>query len=491
MTDILVSPYNEVYDHISTTDDGVYQEIADQFTYFAKNYKYHPKYKSRVWDGKIRLFSPRKPLLYCGLREDLQKFADAREYTVHYDVDQTDTEFSIHEAHEFIDSLNLPIELNGLPFEKKRDVQVDAFVHAIRKKRIVLKSPTSSGKSYIIYLIQEWIAGQTLIIVPRLGLVDQMYGDFRDYGMDVERDAHRIYSGQEKRTEKRLIISTWQSLQNMEPEYFDQFDAVIVDEVHQAAALKLKGILESMKKCKWRIGTTGTLSGDPLDEKTITGLFGPIYQVTTNKEMIAAGRSADFKIKALVLSHPEDARKALKKAKGDYQTEIDYICASDRRNNFIKNLALSLKGNTVILFRYVEKHGEVLKELIEREAQIPVLYVSGKVDREDRETIRKFVNEQENSLTLASVGTFALGTNIPNIHNLIFVSPAKSLIETLQKIGRALRKSGTKDSAVLYDIADDISWKSWTNHTMNHFSERVSIYSKEEFPYKIYKIDLA
>jgi hypothetical protein len=53
-----------------------------------------------------------------------------------------------------------------------------------------------------------------------------------------------------------------------------------------------------------------------------------------------------------------------------------------------------------------------------------------------------------------------------------------------------LRKSDTKDSATLYDIADDLSWKSTSNFTLKHLMERVKIYDEEKFDYKLYSIGL-
>ena len=43
-----------------------------------------------------------------------------------------------------------------------------------------------------------------------------------------------------------------------------------------------------------------------------------------------------------------------------YQEEMDYLVSNDSRNEFICNLVYSLKGNTLVLFQYVEKHGAVL-----------------------------------------------------------------------------------------------------------------------------------
>ena len=149
---------------------------------------------------------------------------------------------------------------------------------------------------------------------------------------------------------------------------------------------------------------------------------------------------------------------------------------------------MTLKGNTLILFQFVEKHGNALYALFQDHPRVH--YVHGLVDADIREEIRAIVETQEDAIIIASYGTFSTGVNIKNIHNIIFASPSKSRIRNLQSIGRGLRKSNTKTRAVLYDIADDLSFKSWRNYTLQHMAERVKIYGSEKFEYKIHTIPL-
>jgi superfamily II DNA or RNA helicase len=116
--------------------------------------------------------------------------------------------------------------------------------------------------------------------------------------------------------------------------------------------------------------------------------------------------------------------------------------------------------------------------------------VYGNVEGEEREEIRNFVNNNDSSIIVASYKTFSTGINIPNLHNVIFASPSKSRIRVLQSIGRTLRLSEDKQNATLYDIADDLSWKSYQNHTIKHLAERIRMYNDEKFNYKIYNINI-
>ena len=334
----------------------------------------------------------------------------------------------------------------------------------------------------------RYYSARTLIIVPTTSLVSQLYSDFSDYGFRSELFVHRIFGGQDKHTDRPITISTWQSIYKLPKEYFGQFDVVIGDEAHLFKAKSLTSILEKLENCKYRFGFTGTLDGSQTHKLVLEGLFGPVRKVTTTAELIEQKHLADFSIKAIVLSYPDEIKQAVSKM--DYQTEMDYIVRLEARNKFIRNLAISLEGNTLLLFQYVDKHGRGLYEAIKRETNRPVYFVAGSVKGDEREEIRKIVEQEESSIIVASYGTFSTGVNIRNLHNVIFGSPSKSRIRNLQSIGRGLRKSETKTQSTLYDIADDFAWKAKKNFTILHFMERIKIYNEEKFPYKIYKVSI-
>ena len=191
----------------------------------------------------------------------------------------------------------------------------------------------------------------------------------------------------------------------------------------------------------------------------------------------------------MILKHPKEVCKQARS--WDYQSEIEYIVMNAQRNAFIKNLTLSLKGNSLVLFNLVEKHGKVLFKMIEAEkGNRKVFFVYGGTDVEVRESIRAITEEENDAIIVASYGTFSTGINIRNLHNVIFASPSKSRIRNLQSIGRGLRKGDNKESAVLFDISDDFRVGKFTNFTLKHFVERVKIYEDEKFTYKFYNIEL-
>ena len=496
-SDIVINKKDEVYVKI-TCEKSVAKELSEFFTFFVPGYQFVPAYRNRVWDGKIRLFNLQSFTLYRGLLKYIEAFCESREYTFEYqDGVDVEDDFSLYYAKKFNSELNLhsknkPITAN--------EHQLEAFVHGMQAKRMLLVSPTSSGKSLIAYLfVRQLLDYQNLkglIIVPTTSLVEQLYSDFEDYASEDTFKpymyVHRIYQGKEKETTKPIVISTWQSLYKMPKEYFEQFDYVIGDEAHNFKAQSLTTILTNCVNAKYRIGMTGTLDGTKTHKLVLEGLFGPVKQFITTKELIDKGVVSNFEIKCLVLKHDEEICRKFKE-KSTYQDEIAYLISNEARNKFIKNLAVSLGKNTLVLYQMVEKHGEILYNMIKDTEKIgnrKVFFVHGGVDTTDREEIRAIMEIENDAIIVASFGTFSTGINIRNLHNIIFAMPTKSSIRTLQSIGRGLRQSDGKEIATLYDIADDMRYKKHMNYTLKHFVERTKIYNNEKFPFKIYKIGL-
>jgi superfamily II DNA or RNA helicase len=447
--------------------------------------KFSPAFKNKVWDGKIRLFNTLRRTLYFGLTFAVEKFAKDRGYNVEY-VEPNDfakVEFSISEADQFVEKLKLPF--------KPREYQMEAFVHAVRNRRAILISPTGSGKSLIAYLLARLYArNKVLIIVPNIGLVNQLASDFiNDYGCPPEM-IHKIFSGQEKSTDAPFVITTWQSIYKLPEKWFEPYGAIIGDEVHGFKSKSLITIMENLNKCKYRFGLTGTLDGTQTNKLVLEGLFGAVKQVTTTSKLIEEKTLAQLSIKAIVLSYDDTTRHMFGKGKPNYKDELKYLMDNKDRNKFIVNLVNSLKNNTLLLFNNIA-HGKILYQAIkEQNPDKDVFFVYGGVEGDEREEIRKYAENNNNVIIIASYKTFSTGINIKNIHNVIFGTPSKSRIRVFQSIGRGLRTKEGKLDAALYDIADDISWKSYKNHTIQHFNERIQMYVQEKFDYKIYTIKL-
>ena len=485
MSHLIISKKNEVYLKVES-EPHVYYELADQFTFEVPGAKFMPTYQKKYWDGKIRLFNTQSGEVYIGLLDRIVQFCKDHGYT--YEFVESKYYGLPFEVNDRISKEGVKDYMTAISKHKPRDYQIDGVYDALRNNRKLLVSPTASGKSLMIYAIIRYFVENkknTLIVVPTTSLVEQMYKDFADYGWDVGSYCHKIYAGRERETDSQVIITTWQSIYKLPRKYFERFDVVVGDEAHQFKSKSLVAIMTKLGNAKYRFGFTGTLDGSETHKWVLEGLFGPSYKIIKTKELMKKGHVATLDINVLLLKHPPNKFE-------NFEEEVQYIITHEKRNRLIRNLALDLKGNTLILFARVEAHGEPLYEMINNNTveHRNVFFVHGGVPTEDREEIREITEKQDNAIIVASYGTFSTGINIKRLHNVIFASPSKSRIRNLQSIGRVLRKGNGKVKATLYDIADDISTKSRKNYTLNHLIERIKVYNEENFNYDIVNIPI-
>ena len=485
MTNLVISKKNEVFLQVEA-EPHVYYELQDQFTFDVPGAKFMPQYRSKYWDGKIRLFNVQKKEIYVGLLDRVVSFCRNHGY----DYEFLDNKFYglPFEQNENISREGVKDYMNSICSHTPREYQIDGVYEALKNNRKLVISPTASGKSLMIYSVVRYFVERqkdVLIVVPTTSLVEQMYKDFEDYGWDIGSYCHKIYGGKEKQSQSQVIITTWQSIYKLPKKYFERFDVVVGDEAHQFKSKSLVNIMTKLHNAKYRYGFTGTLDGTQTHKWVLEGLFGPSYKIIATKELIEKGYLAQLDIKVLLLKHKPKKFET-------YEDEVQEIISNPKRNNFIKNLALDLKGNTLILYTRVESHGMIIHDLINKNCNDgrKVFFIYGGVETEERERVRQIIESEKDAIIIASYGTFSTGINIKNLHNVIFASPSKSRVRNLQSIGRVLRKSNKKSSATLYDIADDFTHNSRKNYTLNHLIERIKTYIEENFNYEIVQIKI-
>lgn len=473
---ITLSKLDETYLKIDG-DIGILAQIKDYFSYYAKGYKYSPAYKSRRWDGKVTYFNVTNRTLYLGLYYSLIEFLEKNEikYKSNYNPDNN---LDIKDVLNYIGTLNLPFA--------PRDYQLYMVYTALKKKRGVMLAATASGKSLSQYLMTRYLVDKghkVLMIVPKISLVEQMYGDFQEYGLNVDKEVHRIYSGKNYFTTKNIIITTFQSLKNIKDKTLKGITTILVDEAHTATNDTIKRFLTKMTHCEYKLGFTGTLPDDIASKKLVEGLLGHPEKIISAKELIERGYSPKLTIEAQILKHPKKRFK-------DYHDEIEYICTDENRNNYIKTLADSLEGNTLILFNYIDTHGRLIFDKLQ-ELDKKSYFIYGGTEVEAREEIRKLVELNDKVIICASLGVFSVGVNMKKLHNIIFASSTKSKVLGLQSIGRGLRKHESKDKITVYDLVDDYTEeKGFKNYTLKHFEQRMKYYKEENFTVNIKHIEV-
>jgi len=485
MSDVIIEKKNEVNIKLHCEAHILY-ELQPYFTFEVESAKFMSQYRSRHWDGKIRLLSTHTGEIYVGL---LNKIIDKlKNHNYSYQFKENKFYGLPFEVNDEISFEGVKDYMKSICSHSPRKYQIEGVYDALKHNRKLLISPTASGKSLMIYSLVRYYVDKglkILLVVPTTSLVEQMYKDFQDYGWDAESYCHRIYSGKEKTNEHPVTITTWQSVYKLERSFFENYSVIIGDEAHLFRSKSLIKIMTKLHHAKYRFGFTGTLDGTQTHKWVLEGLFGPSYKIIRTEELMKQGHLSQLDIRCLVLKHSPQKFET-------YEDEIQYLISNEKRNNFIKNLTLDLTGNTLVLFSRVESHGAILFEKINnsKKTDRKVFFIHGGVDTDERELVREITERETDAIIVASYGTFSTGINIRNLHNVIFASPSKSRVRNLQSIGRVLRKGKNKVKATLYDIADDCTYNSRKNYTLNHFIERIKIYNEEQFNYEIITVQL-
>lgn len=498
---INIKKVNEVYLYIEA-EKSIRDELGRYFSIYVDGWRFMRKKNPRLynWDGKIKLYNKKTSQIYYGLLKDIIIFAKDRNYDISIDR---------HIKENYANNLNFDSYIKKLneefPF-KLRDYQIDSFKYAIKNQRSIIVSPTSSGKSAIIYMIVKYLldnnlANKILLFVPVTTLVNQMTGDFKEYG--CKYPIHNITAGKDKVSTKSIYISTWQSIYTLQKEYFHEFDTIIQDECHIGVNANpkenkaIKYILENCINAKYRVGFTGTLRCSKDKLLSIQGLFGNIYYAVKTKELMDRKQVSNLKINIVKLKYTEEECKMMRKEKNNneakeivWQKEIAYVEQHEKRNLFVVNFINTIvKKNTLVLFRHI-KHGKFIYENLAKITDKQIYYIDGQTSTEEREEIRKLMEKENNIILVASLGTFSMGVNIKNLHILFFVSPIRSEIAVNQSLGRGLRLHAKKNKLLLFDIADDFNIGAYKCYCMKHLLARVKIYNNERFDFEEYSHNL-
>jgi superfamily II DNA or RNA helicase len=486
MTDLVISPYNNSHCYVFG-QESVERELSDEFSYEVPGAEFMKRGFRRNWNGRIYMLNRQTNLIYTGLAPRIEIWAKRKGYIVENRLPAITTDWSDFDTQALITKYPTPHAV--------RDYQQEAITHAMHNQRCVLLSPTASGKSLILYYIvrARMDFGKVLLVVPTISLVSQMYGDWEQYGWSgISRNVHKITAGISKDTSKKVIVSTWQSIYKQPTEWFEQFNSVLGDEAHGYKSDALRGIMEKMPHCCFRIGATGTLDETKSHKMVVEGVFGKSHRVAKTVDLQEQGHLAQIKIQAHFLQYDKYDRWFISEHKRKYAEEIDYLVQHKQRMAWLVDFLGKLSGNVLVLFQFIEKHGDPLYEALKVAygKTRPIHFVSGKVSGDDREDIRALIETQSSAIIAASFGVFSTGVNVKKLHHIVFASPSKSKYRVLQSIGRGLRLHSSKKTLYVHDVVDDAHEAIYNNYAYKHWKSRAKFYKDEEFSVEQYSHEL-
>ena len=496
MIDVTINKLNNSYLKIECSR-AISHELRDNFSYYVDNYQHNPKYKNGYWNGKDVLYDVDKNQIYVGLLDDVIEFCREKNYRYCVTFEQTTNQFTNQHLDQFCSEINLPERF------VLHQAQRDSILSIIENKRRLIVSPTGSGKSLIAYICSRYIFNTTnkpiLIIVPFTNLVDQLINDFEEYNSDfVPTD----YRKQKNIDESKVVITTSRSVYTNTPSFFNKFSCIIGDEAHRFTAQTMKAIMNKSTDVGYRIGMTGSLQSSDHHKMTLKGLFGNIEQYVTTIELINVDFLSEIEVHCIVLNYSDEVNQQYKKFVREkniksrveyFQRERTFLSNLEKRNTFLAQLALAMKGNNVIMFA-IKDHGKKIFNSLnqiknEKDDMTPSFYVDGGVKAAARNKIRQDIDKAEKSQTVSSLGTFATGVNIKNIDAIILATPSKSETTIPQMVGRGLRK-GRRGRFVLYDISDSFNPKAAPSASLRHQKQRIKWYKQQGFKVTVSQINM-
>lgn len=491
MSDVYLEKVNETYIKVDCNDE-VAHNLYTRYSEYSPGYIFSPQYKMHIWDGMIHMYTPRSSTLPIGLLQDAMAYLKASGENIHLTnfkeedlIDETIDDWFDDQMQKNMVNCKFPL----------RDYQSEAIYKALKNKKGLLLSCTSSGKSLMIFniilsLLTKKELKKIMIVVPNKTLVEQLYNDFIDYGWNgIDVCVSKLYDEEKKNVDfrKPVLITTWQSVYKKERSFFEEYQAVICDEAHQSKAKALSDILKACVNAKYKLGTTGTLSTEKSDNLIIRSIIGDILFELRSKDLIEKGYLTKITIANIVVKYPMEFIKSHKNLQ--YNEEVSYVEEYEDRNNALDLILEHTpdKHNILLLVNHRDHEKSLQSYLSAKYPNRKVSIIDGSVKAKEREKIRTGIENEDGTILLATFGTMSTGVNIPKLHAVVLYSNSKSKIKVLQSIGRGLRKHNTKSHVILYDIIDDLSYytkrgKHKKNYLLQHWEERCKYYIEQEFP---------
>jgi superfamily II DNA or RNA helicase len=272
-----------------------------------------------------------------------------------------------------------------------------------------------------------------------------------------------------------------------------------VSNCHKSSSNGIQNILKCSVNSKFKIGLTGSLSDNILDNLKIEGAIGEVEKIIGMREMIDLGLASEIVIKPIFIEYSSETRKEIKKM--NYQEEDKFIRNNVERAKFIARLINSLSpGNSITIYKNIDCAELILKELValkdpnkefnikdyRKQNDLKVYYSQGATKSKERNNFRKYLEDTNGCSLLGTQQIIATGTNIKNLPYSIFENIGKSSTLTIQGLGRGARLHKNKSKSIVFDIVDDARYytkkgREYPNYKFKHWIERLDIYYSEEY----------
>jgi superfamily II DNA or RNA helicase len=492
---------------LESLDEVEKKQIEISLTKKIHNFYFHPLVKKKLWDGNICFVEKRGGYwkVPIGLWREVMQIGE--DYNIKIEINGLDNiinpNLTLEEYTSWVNDFFADSEI------EPRDYQIETAWKIIKYRYSISEVATSSGKTLISFMIFAYLKSKGLVrkfmmVVPSTNLVFQGSDDFDDYGLaKLGVKIQQIGGGNKLREGCDLIIGTFQSLVKQDKEFFEEIDAVFVDEAHHTNSNSIKKIVSHCMHSKWRFGLTGTLTKrGTADYLTIQQFLGPLVVEIPPSFLFANNYATPVSIKVVIMDWLEkeykeklaDLKLNNNNLEGNevYNIERKLVIESKKRLNYVVDFISKTSKNSLVLFQSVkDEYGKQIWNLIrEKNNDKEVFYVDGETDEGLREEYKSRMGGGNNKILVATYGTFSTGISINNLHNIFLVESYKSEVLIKQSLGRGMRKMEGKEKVNVIDFVDDFSTPKYQNYLIKHGNARIEIYKKEGFEYRVFNIKL-
>lgn len=444
----------------------------------------YSSYRRQTIELDISLFE-REQLRYpTGLYSSLDKILTDR----HFSFDVTDA--------RGIPSISQPIKLHS---KHLRDYQEKVVEDAIKSERGVIKVATGGGKTVIAAAIVARLNLKTLFVVYSIDLLEQTADEFEKM---FQIKVGKIGGGQ--CDIKQINICTIQTLhsafdlkysaideENMFKEKISKHvlerkedirkvvqesEVIINDECHRATAPVYIQMAKLFNKGYYRYNLSATPYRDKSIDKVLDAYSGKMICNISASFLIDQGFLVRPDIYMLDPNEQPNYKYVRKSFRNIYE---DYIVHNQLRNEMIVNSALRLLelGKSVLITVTRLPHGDILCEMLDKAGVKSVAFIQGEVNAVMRKELLNKVRNKQLQVLVGSVVADE-GVDIPALGSAIMAGGGKSLIKSLQRVGRTLRpypsaEHNEKKEAIIVDFYDRI------RYLAGHSKKRMEIYESE------------
>lgn len=449
-----------------------WEDLSLRMSYEVPGALFSQAAQSGHWDGRKKLFNKRGLSFPTGL---FSHFRDTcYDHGINYNINDT----------RRIPTLGKPIAIKGITL---RDYQIESADKAFAKQRGMVRVATGGGKSAIIAELIGRLNVPTLLLIHKQDIFHQLVkGLNRDLGINVgeigcgkviPRDItvamiqtiHRAYGG------------TYQGLKDVEkdatdiskPELIQQVveraECVIVDEAHHVSATIYTKVMSECQKAYYRWGFSASPWREDNSDLLLDAHTGARCVDISASELIRRG----YLSRPTIYLHEFDHGRP--NAFGYPHMYEQQVVNNTFRNKAVVRVALKAvaSGKSCLIAVTRIEHGRMLEAMLKSVMPGKIRFASGQIDSIERKNILEDLNNKKIDIVIATT-VFGEGIDCPSLDVLINAKANKSSIDSLQLVGRALRKTSKKDKVTVIDMYDD-----HCKYLGTHAKDRLKIYKSE------------